>query len=68
MELDERGLMVAIGSACSAAKDEPSHVLSAIGLSKDDARSSLRITLGRSTDHAAVDNLLKNLVTVVNQA
>ncbi len=49
MELDERGIMCATGSACSASNDEPSHVLRAIGLSDDDARSSLRFTLGAQT-------------------
>ena len=54
MELDERGFMVAVGSACSASSDEPSHVLKAIGLSDDEARSSLRISMGRET---TVDDL-----------
>lgn len=49
MELDERGVMCATGSACSASNDEPSHVLSAIGISEKDARSSLRFTLGNYT-------------------
>lgn len=49
MELDERGIMVAVGSACSASSDEPSHVLKAIGLSDKQAQSSLRVTMGRKT-------------------
>lgn len=49
MELDERGIMCATGSACSASSDEPSHVLSAIGLSDEQARSSLRFTMGAHT-------------------
>jgi cysteine desulfurase len=48
-ELDERGILVAAGSACNASNDEPSHVLHAIGLSDRLAQSSLRITTGRST-------------------
>lgn len=58
MQLDEMGVMVAVGSACSASNDEPSHVLRAIGLSDQDARSSLRITMGRSTDRRAIDQVL----------
>jgi cysteine desulfurase len=58
MELDERGIMVATGSACSASSDEPSHVLRAIGLSDEQAQSSLRITLGRQTLQASLDSLL----------
>lgn len=49
MELDERGIQCAIGSACSASRDEASHVLSAIGLSRADARATLRFSLGRGT-------------------
>jgi cysteine desulfurase len=48
-ELDERGILVAAGSACNASSEEPSHVLAAIGLDDGAARSSLRITLGRET-------------------
>ncbi len=61
MELDLGGLMVATGSACSASSDEPSHVLKAIGLTDVEARSSLRISLGRKTDLEAVDKLLSLL-------
>lgn len=52
MQLDEAGIMCAVGSACSASKDESSHVLKAIGLSDKDARSTLRFTLGRQTTEA----------------
>ncbi len=49
MELDERGVMAAVGSACSASKQAASHVLTAIGLSVEEARSSLRFSFGRPT-------------------
>jgi cysteine desulfurase len=58
MELDERGIQCAVGSACSASRDEASHVLSAIGLSRDDARATLRFSLGRGT---ASEDLRKTL-------
>lgn len=64
MELDERGIMVATGSACSASSDEPSHVLAAIGLSDEAARASLRLTFGRPTDMEAVDKLISVLLSV----
>lgn len=49
MELDERGIQCAVGSACSASRDEASHVLSAIGLEAADVRATLRFSLGRGT-------------------
>jgi cysteine desulfurase len=66
MELDERGVQVAVGSACSAASTEPSHVLRAIGMSDDLARSSLRFSFGRQTtqkDVLKTAQLLKDLLT-----
>jgi cysteine desulfurase len=47
--LDLRGLAVSTGSACSSGAVEPSHVLTAIGLSPTDARSTIRLSLGRHT-------------------
>ena len=49
MQLDEVGVQVATGSACAAADEKPSYVLSAIGLSEKDARSTLRFSFGRYT-------------------
>ena len=49
MELDERGIECAVGSACSASNDEPSHVLKAIGMTDLEAQSSLRFTMGLET-------------------
>lgn len=60
-ELDEIGFMAAAGSACSASKEESSHVLHALGLSDDEARSSLRFTMGRGTTVDAIDKLIAAL-------
>ena len=65
MQLDELGFQIATGSACSASNDEPSHVLMAIGLSDNEARSSVRITLGRYTTEASIKLLLKNIIKTV---
>jgi len=61
MELDERGIQVATGSACSASSDEPSHVLSAIGLSDKAAHSTLRFSFGRATSEADIAQTLRIL-------
>ncbi len=63
--LDLRGFAVSSGSACSSGASEPSHVLTAIGLTKEQARSSLRISLGRSNDAGQVDALVGALVECV---
>lgn len=65
MELDERGVQVAVGSACSAAKTEPSHVLKAIGLSDNLARASLRFSLGRPTTQKDIVKTVKLLNKLV---
>lgn len=59
--LDEAGIMVAAGSACSASDEESSHVLAAMGLSDASARASLRLTMGRTTTKAQLDECLKSL-------
>ena len=57
--LDMRGFAVSTGSACSSGAVEPSHVLTAIGLARKDARSTLRISLGRGNNSAQVDDLIE---------
>jgi cysteine desulfurase len=61
MQLDEAGIMCAIGSACSASKEAPSHVLMAMGMTAADAQSSLRLTMGRQTTKQHIDYTLKIL-------
>lgn len=62
MELEQRGILCAAGSACSASSDKSSHVLAAIGLDEAATRASLRFTMGRSTDEAAVRYTVSTLV------
>ena len=57
--LDLRGFAVSSGAACSSGAVEPSHVLTAIGLTPSEARSSLRFSLGRSNSEADVDALIE---------
>lgn len=63
--LDAAGIAVATGSACTAASEAPSHVLLAIGRSRQQAESSLRITFGRGTTKADLQSLSRGLQKVV---
>lgn len=65
IRLDLMGFAVSAGSACSAGSLEPSHVLLAMGQSPDEARSALRITLGRFTTEADVDAFTASLCQAV---
>jgi cysteine desulfurase len=68
MLLDAAGVECATGSACSAGIAQPSHVLLAMGTEAEDARSSLRFTLGWSTTQADVDALAAALPEAVERA
>ena len=63
--LDLRGFAVSTGAACSSGAITPSHVLTAIGLTGDRARSSMRFSLGRSTTAAEVDSLVEAVAASV---
>jgi cysteine desulfurase len=63
--LDLKGFAVSSGSACSSGATEPSHVLAAIGLNREQARSSVRVSLGRSNTDEQIEALIKAVVQVV---
>jgi len=65
--LDLKGFAVSSGSACSSGATEPSHVLAAIGLTREQARSSVRFSLGRSNDAEQIDALIDAVVEVVSR-
>ncbi|MBI2450112.1 MAG: cysteine desulfurase [Candidatus Nealsonbacteria bacterium] len=65
--LDQKGIAVSTGSACSAKSLEPSHVLLALGLSHEEAHGSLRITLGRYTTQEEITKFLKVLPQVIQR-
>lgn len=65
--MDLRGIACSTGSACSSGSLEPSHVLSAIGLRPEQARASIRLSLGRFNTDADIDHTLQILPGVVEQ-
>jgi len=56
--LDQAGIAVSTGSACQAGVPEPSHVVLAMGRTESDARSVLRLTLGRTSREGDVDAVI----------
>ena len=65
--MDLRGIACSTGSACSSGSLEPSHVLSAIGHRPEQARASIRFSLGRFNTDEDVDAALRILPGVVEQ-
>jgi cysteine desulfurase len=65
-QLDEKGILAASGSACSASKQQPSHVLTALGCSDSYARSSLRFSMGRYTSSSDILKTVKVLKSLIN--
>jgi cysteine desulfurase len=66
--LDAAGVECSTGSACQAGVPQPSHVLLAMGLSEQDARGALRLTLGHTSTDADVDAFLAALPAAVERA
>lgn len=63
--LDEKGVAVSTGSACSSTELIPSHVVSTLGRSREYAGGSLRFSLGRNTTKKDLDYVLKVLPDIV---
>jgi cysteine desulfurase len=65
MALDLEGIAVSTGSACSSGSTQPSPVLLAMGLSPEDAQSSIRLTLGRANTEAEIDRTAQVIIAAV---
>ncbi len=59
VKLDLAGIAGSVGSACTTGSTEPSHVLTAMGYPNDEARGSVRLSLGRSTTDAEIDEAIE---------
>ena len=68
MLLDARGIECSTGSACNAGVPQPSHVLLAMGCDDEQARASLRFSLGHTSTPADVDALIEAIGPVVERA
>lgn len=66
MQLDDRGIICAVGSACSASNEEPSHVLKAMSMSDEAAQSSLRFTMGHATTEEDLDYTVESLISLIS--
>jgi cysteine desulfurase len=67
MALDLEEVACSTGAACSSGSTEPSHVLTAMGLSKEAARGSLRLSLGRYNSEADVEEALAAIIRVAER-
>ncbi|MBR3691139.1 MAG: cysteine desulfurase NifS [Clostridia bacterium] len=67
LSLDLAGIAASSGSACSTASLDPSHVLTSMGLSHEEAHGSLRLSLGRYNTEADVDRILAALPPIVEK-
>jgi cysteine desulfurase len=63
--LDLKGVSVSTGAACSSGAIEPSHVLTAMGLSGERARASIRFSLGKQTTDEDVDFVIERVPETV---
>jgi cysteine desulfurase len=67
LQLDAHGVFVSTGSACNSGKNGSSHVLNAICKNQDISKSSIRISLGKSTKKADLDYVIEILPKIVKQ-
>ena len=65
LKLDDAGFAVSGGSACSTGSLEPSHVLISLGLTRDEAYSALRISLGRENSSEEIDRFLSAFAQIL---
>jgi cysteine desulfurase len=67
LALDMMGIAASAGSACTTGNSEPSHVLLAMGVSEELARSSLRFSVSPETTRDELDDVVESLVEIVER-
>lgn len=67
MQLDQKGIAVASGSACASGGGQPSHVLLAMGISPELAKTAVRVSLGISNTDADIIEFVARLKRVVTR-
>ncbi len=65
LNLDMEGIAASTGSACTSSSLEPSHVLTACGLTHELAHGSLRFSFGRGTNEEEIDHVIKVLPPII---
>jgi cysteine desulfurase len=65
--LDLKGIAVSTGSACASGSLEPSHVLTAMGLAREEVRGSLRFSLSACTTREEIDYTIAALEEIVSR-
>lgn len=65
MQLDRKGMAVSSGSACASGNHEPSHVLLAMGYSRETALGAIRVSLGQDNSETEIDQFLAALRALV---
>ena len=68
VKLDLKGIAGSVGSACTTGSTEPSHVLTAMGYPEDEARGSLRLSLGRTTTDAEIDEAIEVVPAIIGSS
>jgi cysteine desulfurase len=67
LQLDLGGFAVSGGSACSSGSLDPSHVLTAIGVPRDEALCSMRISMGWLTEEKDIDRFIRAFKNIVKR-
>ncbi len=67
MQLDQKGIAVSSGSACASGIREPSPVLVAMGVEPDQAKTAIRISLGKANTEAEIFEFIKQLKSLIEK-